>query len=405
MTLHDLNNLDFETKLIHAGQDPDKQTGALATPIYQTSTFCFDTVEEGAAKFAGEIPGYVYSRGGNPTTRALEIKAAAIENGEDCVATASGMGAIGAVMVGFLKTGDHVICGKVVYGGTSVLMRTNLPQFGIEVSFVDTTNLDEVTKAVKANTKILYYETPTNPTMNVTDISKMSEICKKHRIKHVVDNTFSPPPAQFPLSLGADLVVHSVTKYINGHGDTLGGLVIGSAVDIKLVKSVGVTKICGSPQNPLSSFLILRGMKTLALRMHKHCENALAVANFLSTHKHIDKVHYSGLKSHPQHDLATKQMNGLYSGILSFELKDGINGLSSFEAGKKVVNNLKIPSIAVSLGDPDTLVQHPASMTHANMPKEAREKAGIVDGLVRLSVGLESANDLINDFAKSLDTI
>lgn len=405
MSLDNFNNFDFETKLIHAGQMPDKETGALATPIYQTSTFCFDTVEEGASKFSGEIEGYVYSRGGNPTNRALEIKSAAIENGEDCVATASGMGAIGSVMVAFLRVGDHVICGEAVYGGTSVVMRTNLPQFGIEVSFVDTTKWEEVLKAVKPNTKILYYETPTNPTMKITDISKMSEICKKYNIKHVVDNTFSPPPVQFPLNLGADIVVHSVTKYINGHGDTLGGLVIGSAKDIKLVRSLGVTKICGTPQNPLSSFLILRGMKTLALRVHKHCENALKVAEFLSTHKYIASVHYSGIPSHPQHDLATKQMNGFYTGILSFELKNGINNLSSFEAGKKVVNNLKLASIAVSLGDPDTLVQHPASMTHANMPKDAREQAGIVDGLVRLSVGLESANDIINDFAKALDSL
>lgn len=405
MKKYDISKLKFETKVIHAGQSPDKLHGALSTPIYQTSTFCFENVEEGSKKFAKEIPGFVYTRGGNPTNRTLELKAAAIEEGEDCVATASGMGAIGAVMVAFLKTGDHVICGDVVYGGTSVVMRANLPQFGIEVSFVDTQDFNAVQKAIKPNTKLLYYETPTNPTMNVTDIKKMSELCKKNNIMHVVDNTFAPPPLQFPLKLGADIVVHSVTKYLNGHGDVLGGLVIGKQSDIAVVRGNGVTKICGTPPAPINSFLVLRGMKTLNLRMIKHSQNALEVAKFLSTHPNIAKVNYPGLKNHPQHKLAKEQMNGLFSGMLSFELKDKINGLSSFEAGKKLVNNLNIAAIAVSLGDPDTLVQHPASMTHASVPKEARLSAGITDGLIRLSVGLEAYEDIIDDFAQALEKI
>lgn len=306
MGKYDISKLKFETKLIHAGQSPEKLYGALATPIYQTSTFCFENVEEGSKKFAKEIEGYVYTRGGNPTNRALELKAAAIEEGEECVATASGMGAIGAVMVAFLKTGDHVICGDVVYGGTSFVMRTNLPQFGIEVSFVDTSDCKAIQKAIKPNTKLLYYETPTNPTMKITDIKKMSEICKKHNIIHVVDNTFAPPPLQFPLKLGADIVVHSVTKYLNGHGDVLGGLVIGRAKDIDIVIGNSVTKICGTPPAPINSFLVLRGMKTLNLRMIKHSQNALEVAKFLASHEHIAKVNYPGLKEHPQHALAKK---------------------------------------------------------------------------------------------------
>lgn len=405
MAKYDISKLKFETKVIHAGQSPEKLYGALATPIYQTSTFCFENVEEGSKKFAKEIEGYVYTRGGNPTNRALELKAAAIEEGEECVATASGMGAIGAVMVAFLKTGDHIICGDVVYGGTSVVMRTNLPQFGIEVSFVDTSDCQAVQKAIKPNTKLLYYETPTNPTMKVTDIKKMSEICKKHNIIHVVDNTFAPPPLQFPLKLGADIVVHSVTKYLNGHGDVLGGLVIGRAKDIDIIRGNSVTKICGTTPAPINSFLVLRGMKTLNLRMIKHSQNALEVTKFLASHEHIAKVNYPGLKEHPQHALAKEQMNGLFSGMLSFELKDKIKGLSSFEAGKKLLNNLNIASIAVSLGDPDTLVQHPASMTHANVPKEARLEAGITDGLIRLSVGLEAYEDIIDDFSQALNKI
>lgn len=397
----DFNKVKFETKLIHAGRLKDEAYGALAMPIYQTSTFCFDTVEDGSAKFAKQIPGFVYTRGGNPTNRALELKAAAIEFGEDCVATASGMGAIGAVMVAFLKHGDHIICGDVVYGGTSVVMRSNLSQFGIETTFVDTCNYKEVENAIKANTKLLYYETPTNPTMRITDIAKMSEICKIKNIKHVVDNTFAPPPLQFPIKLGADIVVHSVTKYLNGHGDALGGLVIGNKEDIDLIRGNSVTKICGTPPSPFNSFLVLRGMKTLSLRMEKHCQNALKIAEFLESSSFIENVYYPGILSHSEYELAKQQMNGYFTGMLSFEIKDGINGLNSIETGKKFINNLKIPAIAVSLGDPDTLIQHPASMTHANVPKEIREASGIKDGLIRLSVGLEFYEDIIDDFKQA----
>ena len=399
------NEKDFGTKVIHAGQAHDPVHGSLATPIYQTSTFCFDTVEEGAAKFDKSVPGYVYCRSGNPTTRALEMKCAAIDNGEDCVATASGMGAIGSIMVGLLRTGDHIVSGDTVYGGTDVLLRENIEQFGIDVTFVDTSNPENVRAAINEKTKIVYLETPANPTMKVTDIEAVAKIAHEKGVKVVVDSTFAPPPVQMPLMLGADIVVHSVTKYINGHGDVLGGVVVGNAEDIGLIRSKGVTKINGTPPSPFNSYLVLRGMKTLELRIKKHCENAMEIAKYLEGHKYVKKVFYPGLESHEGHEVAKEQMNGMYGGMLSFELKDDVNGLSAYEAGKLLLNNLEIPSIAVSLGDPDSLIEHPASMTHASVPKEEREKVGISDGLIRFSVGLESARDMINDFEQAFNMV
>lgn len=401
MSKIDLNDVMFETMVIHAGQEPDKGTGALSTPIFQTSTFCFETVEEGAAKFSKEIPGYVYSRGGNPTNRALEIKCAALEGGEDCVATASGMGAIGAVLLGLVKTGDHIVSGDTIYGGTSVVMRTNMPNLGIDVTFVDTTKPEEVEKAINERTKVIYFETVTNPTLKLADIEEIAKIAKKHGVKLVVDNTFSPPPILSPLKLGADFVIHSVTKYINGHGDVIGGVIIGPKDDIAVIRGNYVTKICGTPPSPFNSYLVMRGMKTLPIRVREHCKNAMEMAEYLEKNEYVKTVYYPGLKSHPQHELAKKMLNGMYTGMIAFELKDDVKGLSAFEAGKKFLNNLKIASIAVSLGDPDTLIEHPASMTHASVPPESRLEVGITDGLIRLSVGLENVKDLIKDFEQS----
>jgi len=401
MSKIDLNDVMFETMVIHAGQEPDKGTGALSTPIFQTSTFCFETVEEGAAKFSKEIPGYVYSRGGNPTNRALEIKCAALEGGEDCVATASGMGAIGAVLLGLVKTGDHIVSGDTIYGGTSVVMRTNMPNLGIDVTFVDTTKPEEVEKAINERTKVIYFETITNPTLKLADIEEIAKIAKKHGVKLVVDNTFSPPPILSPLKLGADFVIHSVTKYINGHGDVIGGVIIGPKDDIAVIRGNYVTKICGTPPSPFNSYLVMRGMKTLPIRVREHCKNAMEMAEYLEKNEYVKTVYYPGLKSHPQHELAKKMLNGMYTGMIAFELKDDVKGLSAFEAGKKFLNNLKIASIAVSLGDPDTLIEHPASMTHASVPPESRLEVGITDGLIRLSVGLENVKDLIKDFEQS----
>lgn len=401
----DLSSVDFETLIIHAGQEPDGIHGALATPIYQTSTFCFDTVEEGAAKFAKQMPGYIYSRSGNPTTRAFEVKCAAMEGAEDAVATASGMGAVGSVMLAFLKTGDHVIFDTSVYGGTNYVATVDLPPLGIEVSRVDTADLDALKAAIKPNTKMIYFETPNNPMIKITDIAAVKKLAGPD-IRVVVDGSFAPPPIQHALKLGADVVLHSITKYINGHGDALGGVVAGSAADIGLVRANCVTKITGCPPSPFNSYLVLRGMKTLALRVERHCANAMVIAKYLESNPYVKKVFYPGLESNPGHELACRQMeNGLFGGILSFELNDDVKGMSSFEAGKKLLNALKIPAIAVSLGDADTLIEHPASMTHASVAPETRLAAGITDGLIRLSVGLESPKDLINDFEQAFAAI
>jgi methionine-gamma-lyase len=401
----DFDIVGFDTLSIHAGQHPDKEFGALATPIFQTTTFCFDTVEEGQAKISKTIPGHFYSRTSNPTNRVLENKIAALEGAEDAVTTGSGLGAIGCVLVTYLRTGDHVVCGECTYGGTAFIMRTNLEHFGIDVSFVDTTNPKAVEDAIRPNTKMLYFEPMTNPIMAITDVSAMSEIAKRHGIKLVVDNTFAPPPILFPIKLGADIVIHSLTKYLNGHGDVVGGVVVGSAEDIALIRATGMTRICGTPLAPSNAYLVIRGMKTLSLRVRKHCENAMAMAEYLSNNKHVKAVFYPGLENHPQHTLAKEQMNGMYTGMISFELEDGIGGFSAYDAGKKLLNALTIPAIAVSLGDPDTLVEHPASMTHYVVPKEEKEKAGITDGLIRMSVGLENVEDLIADFERAFMAI
>ncbi len=401
----DLTKVGFGTAAIHAGQEPDPVYGALATPIFQTSTYCFETVEEGAAKFRKEIPGFVYSRSGNPTNAALEQKIASLEGGGACVVTSSGMGAIGSVLVAFLKAGDHIIAGNCVYGCTSFVMHDTLRKFGVDVTFADTSDLGAVEAAIRPETKMIYFETPTNPTMVITDIEAVSKLAHRHAVRVVVDNTFAPPPIQFPLKLGADIVLHSVTKYLNGHGDLLGGAVVGTAEDITLIRTSAATKLCGSTASPFNSFLVLRGMQTLELRMARHCENGMALAKWLEAHPYVESVRYPGLDSFPQRALAERQMNGLYGGIISLELKDGVKGLDSFTACTKMLNALKIVSIAVSLGDPETLIEHPASMTHGIMPKEDRVAAGISDGLIRLSAGLENAEDLIKDFEQAFGAI
>ena len=398
------SEMGFGTMSIHSGHHKDAE-GALAMPIYQTSTFCFDTVEEGMAKFAKEIPGYVYSRGGNPTTVELQHKIAALEKGEACVATSSGMGAIGAVLITFLKAGDHVICGECVYGCTDFVIRDTLTKFGVEVSFVDTSDIDMLRAAIKNNTTMIYFETPTNPTMKITDISAVAQIAGEKNIKVVVDNTFAPPPVQYPLAEGADLVLHSITKYINGHGDVIGGAVIGNREDIALISGSSSSKLCGATPSPFNSFLVIRGMQTMELRMERHCKNGLAIARYLEGHPLVDKVYYPGLESSPQYALAERQMHGLFSGVMSFELKEGIGGMTSYEACRKLLNHLELASIAVSLGDPGTLVQHPASMTHANVPKEKREEAGITDALIRLSAGLENIEDILSDLDQAFRKI
>lgn len=403
----DMKKIRFDTKAIHAGYHRDAECGALATPIFQTSTFTFTSADHAMGVFSGEIPGYDYTRAGNPTVRAFEEKIAALEGGEDAVATSSGMGAISSVLLGVLKSGDHIVCGNTVYGCTDVVMREILPDLGVTATFVDTGDVAAVEAAIQPNTKVIYFETPANPTLHVTDIAAIAGLKAAHPgIRVVVDNTFAPPPIQQPLMLGADIVVHSVTKYINGHGDVIGGVVVGSKEDVAQIKNRCVGKMTGTPLTPYCAYMIVRGMKTLGLRVRQHCNSAMAVAEFLEKSPYVEKVYYPGLSSMGKdHEIAAKQMNGLYGGMISFVMKDGINGLSAFDAAKKVMDALNIPAIAVSLGDPDSLIQHPASMTHVKVPKDVREEVGITDGMLRFSVGLEDTQDLIDDFEQALASL
>ncbi len=403
MSNMDMKKMHFDTRAIHAGYHRDSDFGALATPIYQTSTFTFTSADHAMGVFSGQIPGYDYTRAGNPTIRVFEEKIAELEHGEDAVAASSGMGAISSTLLGLLHSGDHIVCGNTVYGCTDVVMREILPDFGITATFVDTADLAAVEAAITPNTKMIYFETPANPTLHVTDIAAVAGLKAKHPgIRVVVDNTFAPPPVQMPLTLGADVVVHSVTKYINGHGDVIGGVVVGTKDDIAAIRSRAVGKMTGTPLTPFCAYMIIRGMKTMGLRVRQHCENALALARYLESCPCVEKVYYPGLESMgADYEVAKRQMNGLYGGMISFVMKDGYNGHSAFDAAKKVMDAVEIPAIAVSLGDPDSLIQHPAAMTHVKVPKDVREQVGITDGMIRFSVGLEDVQDLIEDFRQA----
>lgn len=356
-------------------------------------------------KFAKSRPGFVYSRSGNPTTMQLEQKLAAIEGAEAAAATASGMGAISSVILSLVKSGDHVVVGTPAYGSTSAMFY-QLPKFGIEITSVDLSDADAIDNAIRPNTKIVYLERIGNPTMVVADIVKAAESAHRVGALLVVDNTFTPPPICFPLKLGADVSLHSTTKYLNGHGDIIGGIVLSSAKIIADVRQYGLTKLCGTPASPFNSWLVLRGLKTLNLRVRKHCENAMALAKYLESNPRVSKVHYPGLTSHPHYERCIQQLNeGLFGAMIGFELKDGINGKSSFEACKTLLNSLKIFSIAVSLGDPDSLIEHPASMTHLAVDPEEKKQSGITDGLIRISPGLEDVEDLIADLEQGIEAL
>ena len=386
------------TTAIHAGTLKNLY-GTLAMPIYQTSTFIFDSAEQGGRRFALEEAGYIYTRLGNPTTTVLENKIAALEEGEAAVATSSGMGAISSTLWTVLKAGDHVVTDKSLYGCTFALMCHGLTRFGIEVTFVDTSNLDEVKNAMKKNTRVVYLETPANPNLKIVDLEALSKLAHTNpNTLVIVDNTFATPYMQKPLKLGADIVVHSVTKYINGHGDVIAGLVITNKELADQIRFVGLKDMTGAVLGPQDAYYIIRGMKTFEIRMERHCKNAKKVVEFLNKHPKIERVYYPGLETHPGHEIAKKQMKD-FGAMISFELKGG------FEAGKTLLNNLKLCSLAVSLGDTETLIQHPASMTHSPYTKEEREAAGITDGLVRLSVGLENVEDIIADLEQGLEKI
>ncbi len=377
----------FSTRCIHAGQQPDPSTGAIITPIFQTSTYVQDAL--------GEHKGYEYARTQNPTRAAVEANIAAIEGGKGALAFASGMAAIAAV-ASFLASGDHVVVTDNTYGGTYRYFERILRKYGLDFTYVDTSNLDAIAGAFKPTTKLLFVETPTNPVLALTDLAAAAELAHRHGAKLVVDNTFASPAVQRPFEFGADLVLHSTTKYLNGHSDSIGGVVVATAdADLDWLKFY--QNSAGAILSPFDSWLVLRGTKTLAVRMTQHNANGLALAQFLAAHRKVQKVFYPGLPDHPQHELARRQMNG-FGGMLSFDL-------GSLDAARRLLNQVKLMALAESLGGVETLISHPATMTHASVPIERRQAIGITDGLVRISAGIEDIDDLTEDLSQALDAV
>ena len=376
----------FSTICLHAGQEPDPATGAIITPIYQTSTYVQDEL--------GKHKGFEYGRTQNPTRLALENNLAAIEGGQAAFAFASGMAAIGAIAT-MLQPGDHVVVSENVYGGTFRLFDRVLSRSGISFDYVDTSNMDVVERAVTPATRMMFVETPTNPILTLTDLSAASDLASRRGLRLVVDNTFASPYVQRPIELGADIVTHSTTKYLNGHSDSIGGIVIVTRdEDVEWLRFV--QNAAGAILGPFDSWLVLRGTKTLPLRMQRHNTNGLAIAEYLAAHPKVRHVHYPGLPSHPQHELATRQMRG-FGGMVSFEL-------GSLEAARRLLNSVRLMSLAESLGGVETLISHPSTMTHASVPEGRRAALGITDGLVRISAGIEDIDDLIEDLAQALDS-
>src|SRR5437660_614688 len=377
----------FSTICLHAGQEPDPSTGAIITPIYQTSTYVQDAL--------GKHKGYEYARTQNPTREALERNIAAIEGGVEGFAFASGMAAIGAIAT-MLKAGDHVVVSDNTYGGTYRLFDKVLTKFGLSFSYVDTVDLPAVERAFTPATKMLFVETPTNPIMRITDLAAAAALATRHNARLVVDNTFASPCLQRPIEFGADIVVHSTTKYLNGHSDSIGGVVVAvNAADIEWLRFVQNAE--GAILSPFDSWLVLRGTKTLPLRMAQHNASGLALAQVLEAHPKVRHVYYPGLPSHPQHALAVRQMRG-FGGMLAFEL-------GSLEAARRLLNGVRLHALAESLGGVESLISHPATMTHASVPAERRQALGITDGLVRISAGVEDIEDLKEDLAQALDGV
>ena len=397
----DTKKLSFKTRAIHAGSEPDPKTGSHVAPIYRTSTFVMKNVEEAIAAGYGDVEGkhYAYTRYGNPTVHAVQRKIAALENAEACLMAASGMGAITTALLAVLSAGDHIVVADTVYGGTFGFIKNILPRFGIEATIVTITgdSVENIRKAIKPNTKIVYVETPCNPTLQITDLKKAAEITHEGGALLYVDNTFATPYLQQPLSLGADIVLHSTTKYLNGHGDMVGGAIVGSK---ELVHKIDADfmKWMGGIMSPADAAALSKGIKTLGVRMDVHCLNARKVAEFLDNHHMVEKVLYPGLKSHPGHEIAKKQMKD-FGGMMSFNVRGG------FEAGKMLMDSVKLFSLATSLGNVDSLIQHSASMSHASMSREEREAVGIADGQIRLSIGIEEAEDIIQDLDKALNHV
>ena len=376
--------MGFATDAIHVGNDPDPSTGAITVPIYQTSTYVQEEI--------GKNKGYDYARSGNPTRTALEKNLACLEGGSHALAFSSGMAAINA-LVTLLDSGDHVICSRAVYGGVYRLFMNVQVRYGMEFSWVDTTDVKAVEAAIKPNTKMFYIETPTNPTMQISDLKALKSLAAAHNIMVAVDNTFMSPYLQRPIEFGADFVTHSTTKYLNGHSDSIGGAIVTARGEDR-DRLYFIQKSAGAILGPMDCWLVLRGTKTLAVRMEQHNKNGMAVAKFLEEHPKVERVYFPGLPSHPQHELAKKQMKG-FGSMLSFEL-------GSLDAGRRMLKQVRLCALAESLGGVETLISHPATMTHAAVPKEERAKNGITDGLVRISVGIEDVEDLIADLDNAL---
>ncbi|NOX37221.1 MAG: aminotransferase class I/II-fold pyridoxal phosphate-dependent enzyme [Calditrichaeota bacterium] len=397
MAKFDLSKAHFATLCVHGSGGVDPQTGALSTPIYQSSTFAFKSARHGAMLFQGEGEGYVYTRLGNPTQAALEREMAFLEGGEAALAFSSGMAAIAGVILNLCRCGDNLVSSDTIYGGTHNLYKESLPLWGIEAREVDATDPSKIEEAIDSKTRLILIETPANPTLEIIDIERCAEIAHRHQIPLVVDNTFATPYLQRPLEMGADIVVHSATKYIGGHGDTVAGVVIAKKDFIDELRA-RILRDLGGVISPLNAWLLLRGLKTLPVRMDRHCSNALEIAKFLSFHPKVNWVRYPGLTTHPQHELAKRQMRN-FGGMIAFEVKGGRH------AGEKLIDNVGLITLAVSLGDCDSLIEHPASMTHSTYSKEELAEVGITEGLIRLSVGLEDPIDLIEDLKQALSKI
>jgi methionine-gamma-lyase len=395
--MHDQKNpraMGRATAAIHRGGLDGPLFGEVAVPIFQTSTFAFPSAEAGADRFSGKEPGFIYTRLGNPTIRALEECVAALEGGAAGHAAATGMAAIAAVFLGLLGQGDHILAGDCLYGPTHVIIERELPRFGISADFVDTAQPDLVAAALRPNTRLLFLETPANPSLKITDLAAMARLTRERQILMAVDNTFATPHLQRPLTLGADLVIHSLTKALNGHSDVLGGMIVVNDAEVsKKIKRM--LNLFGGTMDPHQAWLILRGVRTLALRVEKACANAGKLAAFLEQHPRVDWVVYPGLPHHPGHDIAQKQMDD-FGAMLCFGVKGGLEG------GRRLLNHLRLITLAVSLGGVESLIQHPASMTHAGMSREERLAAGIGDEMVRLSVGCEDVEDLMADLDQAL---
>ena len=389
-------NLRFNSKLVHGGDFKDA-LGSATVPIYQTSTFIFDNADHGAKCFSGESDGYIYTRIANPTIHALESQLAELEGGFGGIATSSGMGAVNTIYMALLGQGDHMISSSAVYGPSRLLVENHYSRFGVAASFVNTANISEVEKAIRPNTKLLYIETPANPTMDISDLRACADLARKHGILVAVDNTFSSPYLQRPIEFGVDIVFHSMTKFINGHADIVAGIII--AKEEALYKKLrAMMVILGCNMDPHQAYMVIRGLKTLGIRIDRAQQSAQILAEYLENHPKVEWVKYPGLPSHPQHDLARKQMDG-FGSMISFGLHGGL------VAGKVLMNNVKLALLAVSLGGVETLIQHPASMTHSKVPPEAKLKAGITDGLVRYSVGIEDVEDIMADLKQALDKV